>query len=269
MKILIISMANSTMRRAFQAQQAQRLGLDIEFVDAVPANSLSSDQLQTHANEWTRPIRAQDVACTLSHWKVWEIVASGNDLTCVLEDDVVLSDTFPAALHSIGQHDPGGNTIYDLEYALYAHTLGRHPAWRDTKLNLAAHQIFKNKRGAAAYVLGPRAAERLRAEAKGYAMMEAYLWTRRWSRPLQIEPCQAVQVDVLHPGFSFPGEYRPAGAAKMYRNLSTLRSKRIHLSISLNEAKQALSGVLNGERRPLGIERSAFHLPDLPARLAE
>ncbi len=189
------------------------------------------------------------------------MVAAQKEKVCVLEDDVVLSENIRSVLEHIDALENSWDYIYDLEYALRQHTLGKRPVWWDDKLKISASIIYKNKRGAAAYILGPRAAQRLRAEATQYWMMEAFLWTRRWATLVQIEPCQVVQLDVFDSNASFPSNGGPSIAREIFRNQSWLEAKLVRLKVSLNEAMQALSGALFGDRRPLDVNRSDFQIP--------
>lgn len=246
--------------------QAARLGLDMEFVDGVSVDDLPNRVLQNAANEWTRKIRASDIACTFSHWSVWEKIAAQNEKVCVLEDDVLLSANFKAVLGYIDARQDDWNCVYDLEYANKDHTLARFPTWREGELNVVSTRIYKNKRGAAAYVLGPEAARRLLAEARNYAMMEAFLWTRNWVQQLQIEPCVAVQLDVFDSSLRFEKDSQTqvmAKAGDALQNSSWVKSKLKRLSLSLNESRQFLRGLILGTRRPLRIKTEEFITPDL------
>lgn len=262
MRILVINTPNKASRRAFQQAQAERLNLKVEFINAVSVDNLPARVLQNAANEWTRAIRAQDVACTFSHWRAWEIIAEQTEQVCVLEDDVLLSERFKDVLDYIDRRRDGWSCVYDLEFANYDHKLSRSPVWRNASLKVAAHRIYKNKRGAAAYVLGPKAAERLLREANGYRMMEAFLWTRRWMRQLQIEPCQAVQLDVLDPNASFGSKDRQHRTTKIFHNRSWIGAKLKRLSLSVEELPLVLPGLVFGERRSLRMRRGDYVLPE-------
>ncbi len=265
MRILVINTPNKASRRVFQQTQAERLGLELEFINAVSVDDLPARVLQNAANEWTRAIRAQDVACTFSHWRAWEIVAEQTEQVCVLEDDVLLSDRFKDVLDYIERRRDGWSCVYDLEFANYKHKLSRSPVWRNAGLKLAAHRIYKNKRGAAAYVLGPKAAQRLLREATGYRMMEAFLWTRRWMRQLQIEPCQAVQLEVFDPDACFGQQDTQHRTIAVFRNRSWIGSKLKRLALSVEELPLALAGLVFGQRRSLRICREDYVLPETKA----
>lgn len=263
MRILVINTPNKASRRAFQLAQAERLGITLEFINAVSVDDLPARVLQNAANEWTRRIRAQDVACTFSHWRVWEMIAEQSEKICVLEDDVLLSHQFKDVLDHIETRQEGWNCVYDLEYAHAHHKLGRTPVWKNTDLNVTARRLYKNKHGAAAYVMGPKAAQRLLSEATGYRMMEAFLWTRGWMQQMQIEPCQAVQLDIFDPNASFgQSDAQHTRAHVTYRNTSWLRAKLIRLWVSIGELPLALPGLVFGKRRTLHMQRDDYILPD-------
>ncbi|WP_170407036.1 glycosyltransferase family 25 protein [Ruegeria arenilitoris] len=264
MKIMMINPPQNKLRREFQQRQAARLGLDIEFIDGVSVSDLSEATLQKAANEWTRKVRAQDIACTFSHRVVWKKAAAQTEKVCVLEDDVLLSDGFKSVLDYIDSREEPWNYLYDLEYAQYKHTVGRNPVWQNPTLQVVSRKIFKNKRGAAAYILGPKVAERLLKEATHYSMMEAFLWTRNWTQQMQVEPCQAVQLDVFDKEAVFgPQELNPPSpqAYAVYKNSSWTKAKLKRLSVSFAESGLFCQGLLFGERRPLSIRSEQFLLP--------
>ncbi|MCG7522001.1 glycosyltransferase family 25 protein [Ruegeria sp. Ofav3-42] len=261
MKIMVINPPNNRSRREFQLRQADRLGLELEFVNGVSVGDLPSRVLQNAANDWTRLIRAQDVACTFSHWSVWEKVANLDQKVCILEDDVLISNSFKPVLSYIRSRPDEWNCVYDLEYAQKKHTLGKTPIWQNAELSVEAHRIYKNKRGAAAYVLGPAAAQRLLDEAKHYHMMEGFLWTRKWMTQMQIEPCPVVQLDVLDPTATFGENNVNPANTMVFKNSSWVKAKLKRLSISIGETPQVLSGATIGERRPLRMNPSEFCPP--------
>lgn len=262
MRILVINTPNKVSRRTFQQAQADRLGMELEFINAVSVDDLPVRVLQNAANEWTRAIRAQDVACTFSHWCAWEIISEQTEQVCILEDDVLLSIHFKNVLDYIERRRDGWSCVYDLEFANHKHKLSRSPVWRNAGLQVTAHRIYKNKHGAAAYVLGPKAAQRLLREANGYHMMEAFLWTRRWMRQLQIEPCQAVQLDTFNSNASFGLQDSQHRTTKVFRNRSWIGAKLKRLTLSIEELPLLLLGLVFGVRRSLRMCRDDYLAPD-------
>lgn len=267
MRILVINTPNKASRRAFQQAQAKRLGLELEFINAVSVDDLPARVLQNAANEWTRAIRAQDVACTFSHWRAWEVIAEQAEQVCVLEDDVLLSENFKDVLDYIERRRDSWSCVYDLEFAVLKHKLSRTPVWRNAGLKVAAHRIYKNKRGAAAYVLGSKAAQRLLREANGYHMMEAFLWTRHWMRQFQIEPCQAVQLDVFDPNANFGEQDTGHQTTKVFSNKSWIGAKLKRLALSVEELPLVLSGLVFGRRRSLRMCRDDYVPPESRPRV--
>lgn len=113
-----------------------------------------------------------------------------------------------------------------------------------------------------AYVVGPKAAQRLLREANGYRMMEAFLWTRRWMRQLQIEPCQAVRLQVFDPNVSFGKQDKRHQTTKVFSNKSWIGVKLKRLALSVEELPLVLPGLVFGQRRSLRICREDHVLPE-------
>ena len=101
MKIYVISLENYRDRQKFQQEQAMAFGLDIEIVSAIDANSISEKKLQDAANNWSRPINAKDVACFLSHRKIWKLILKKGERALVIEDDVVFNQRIKEVLDNI------------------------------------------------------------------------------------------------------------------------------------------------------------------------
>ena len=90
MKALVINLARETTRLAFQRQQADRLGLDLEVVAAVQADALSPPADDPCWTRWQRPLRDVEKAALLSHRAVWARVIALDAPALVLEDDAWL-----------------------------------------------------------------------------------------------------------------------------------------------------------------------------------
>lgn len=258
MKIHVINPRHYVSRRRFQQQQAERLGLHMEFVDAVSLADMTEDQFQAAANEWTRPITAKDVACTLSHKKAWQAAAAANGPVCICEDDVVFDQHVTVALEQIACRNDPWNRIYDLEYVPRSHDMARTPLWHGGNPEFSATRVLKNKYGAGGYVITPRAAQRLLDETPGYVMLDAWLWTRPWLETCQIEPCPLTQTHNLA---SAPATEN-ARPDRFYRNTSWISAKRKRLQLSLDEAWPSLKARVAGIKRPLAIALDRFSAPD-------
>ena len=94
MHVYVINLARRPDRRAFMQQQADRLGMQFDYIDAVDAQSPTAnlDEIEILSGLHGR-ISKGDLACTLSHRKFWRLLlASGEPYAVVLEDDAILAD---------------------------------------------------------------------------------------------------------------------------------------------------------------------------------
>ena len=98
MKTYILNLPSANERRDFQLLQAEKLGLDAVLISAVTPRDIPVEQFQHQAFMWERPLKITEVACFLSHYGVWEIIAQGNEPALVLEDDAMLARNTPQLL---------------------------------------------------------------------------------------------------------------------------------------------------------------------------
>ena len=87
MKTYILNLPSALERRTFQTQQALRLGLEAQFIDAQTPADIPDAFFQAHAFSWERPIKITEVACFMSHHQVWQQIADSHEPALVLEDD--------------------------------------------------------------------------------------------------------------------------------------------------------------------------------------
>lgn len=259
MKIYCINLERSTDRRVFQEDQARRLGLSLEFVSAVDYRSLPESELIDAAQYWTRPIVGKDVGCFRSHRLAWERIAAANEAAIVMEDDVVLSTSFPSLLAALAERPFPRNRIYDLEYAPRKHVLQKSPIWSYGHFN--ARKLFINKNGAGCYALRPEVAQRLLAKAQPYVMVDSWMWTRPWIDQVQIEPCPAAQILDLEETPSRIDHATSGLEAIEYAQNSWFRKKWIRLLLTANQLPALLQSLWSGDRRMLSIRQDDFHKP--------
>lgn len=263
MKIYVINVPVATERRAMQQAQAERFGLDMQFIEAMDAEALDDSFCQRAANNWTRSVSKKDIACFLSHRHVWSLAAQDNGPVMIIEDDVVFSPAIKGVLaHLVARDDPW-NVIYDIEYAPGAHGLSKNLAWSAVDPDITARLIYKNKIGLGAYVLSPKVAKMLHEEEPLYAMADAYVWTRPWLSPYQIEPAPAVQMINLEDRINLESGHAHNREIR-FMNTSTLGRKLIRARITIDEARRMLPGLRDIDKRPLEFERDAFSNPMTP-----
>lgn len=257
MKIYVINVPVATERRALQEAQAKRFGLDMHFIDAVDAEGLEDSFCQRAANNWTRSVSKKDIACYLSHRHVWSLVAKEKGPVMVIEDDVVFSSAINGVLAHLDARDDAWNVIYDVEFAPGSHGLSKTVAWTGSDPDITARLIYKNKIGLGAYVLSPKAAELLHDEEPLYAMADAYVWTRPWLAPYQIEPAPTVQMVYLEDRTNLESGHAHNREIR-FMNTSYFRRKLIRLRITLDEARRMIPSLRDVDKRPLEFERDAF-----------
>jgi glycosyl transferase family 25 len=113
MHVYVINLARRPDRRAFMQEQADRLGLEFDYIDAVDAQSPSEnfDEIEVRTGSHGR-ISKGDLACTLSHRKFWRLfLESGAPHAVVLEDDAILSDDCGQFFADGGWIPPGADVV--------------------------------------------------------------------------------------------------------------------------------------------------------------
>jgi glycosyl transferase family 25 len=94
MHVYVINLARRPDRRAFMQQQADRLGLQFDFIDAVDARTDAPEFSEVEVRRGlSGRLSRGDLACTLSHRKFWRLfLETGEPYAVVLEDDAILAD---------------------------------------------------------------------------------------------------------------------------------------------------------------------------------
>lgn len=192
MRILVINLDQCRERLEFQRRQMQRLGLAFERLRAVTRSELDLEEMNCLASQWERPMRPNEVACLKSHQSAWRAIASGTEPVLVLEDDALLAATTPAVLEVLGRLDEFDHVT--LETRGRKKLLARHGLPLTGRIQ--AIRLYQDRTGAAAYVLWPRAAQRLLARSEQAAgLADALLAASYDLRSYQVEPAGAIQLD--------------------------------------------------------------------------
>ncbi len=104
-KIFIINLPNETTRFEFIKKQFAKIGLDVERVEGVYADTLSSEFIATiyspeaNRKSYVRPLHKGQIACYLAHIKAWKKIIEDNlDYAIVLEDDAKIINDFNAGV---------------------------------------------------------------------------------------------------------------------------------------------------------------------------
>lgn len=225
----IISLARAGDRRALMAAELARAGVAADWLDAIDGAAVPEATLLAEC----RPegpwgiFKPKDMACTLSHARLWErFLASEADLCLVLEDDVFLSPDLAGWLADTSWW-PLDADIVKLE------------RWRDDRLLVfldalgAQHQGRQLRRmhsrhsGSAAYMLNRRAARAL-LEARPFNVTIDQLLFHVNASPVargltryQVSPALAVQGNEppALPGAPRPPRQRLRGVAALRQAL--------------------------------------------------
>ena len=155
-------------------QQALRLGLEAQFIDAQTPADIPDAFFQAHAFSWERPIKITEVACFMSHHQVWQQIADSHEPALVLEDDAILAHNTPDLLKHLEMLN--GLDHVSLETRQRQKLLGRR-FQALSALNARLHPLLQDRTGAAAYVLWPSGARLLLTKFKlqGMGLADAFI----------------------------------------------------------------------------------------------
>lgn len=103
---LCINLPRAEERRQDIAAQARRLGLDVQFVDAVDGKDLPHDVPEYDRAERSKryhyDLTPNEIACTLSHKKALRtFLDSDAEYAVIMEDDAVLADNIEQGVYEL------------------------------------------------------------------------------------------------------------------------------------------------------------------------
>lgn len=190
MKVLFINLEREATRRAFQTEQAERLGLDLQRIPAVTRDQVEPPHDADYWKHWQRPLRPAEMATLLSHRAAWLEVLRHARPCLILEDDAWLMPSCPAFLADAA-------SLADVDH-LSLETRNRfkllgppHPS------HPGIRRLILDRTGAAAYVLWPEGARKLLARIGSVpGLADAVLMETPGLRSWQADPAQAIQVDM-------------------------------------------------------------------------
>lgn len=163
MHVYVINLARRPDRRAFMQQQADRLGLAFDYIDAVDARTDAPDfaEIEVRAGLHGRISRG-DLACTLSHRKFWrQFLETGEPYAVVLEDDAILADDCAQFFASTDWIPPGADVVKLERYGrLRPMFMDRNPPRAHTR---SVGRFYGKCAGTAGYVVSAAGARLLLA----------------------------------------------------------------------------------------------------------
>lgn len=243
-EILLINLDRSVDRLQFQRRQLGRLGLHFVRLRGCTPQDIDDRRYRELAWRWQRPMSRTEVACLLSHARAWRHVADSGRPALVLEDDAVVSDGLPGFLAQLGRRDLA-REIVNLETRHTRKFVSRRTV-ADEVAGVRLFELMIDRGGAAAYVVGPQAAERLLERMSTRpALADALINATRGVRRLQAEPALAVPSDCLR--------QRPSGAAEPPPLPSTIESARERRGFLGYQVRQWLTAPRCRLRRLAGV----------------
>jgi glycosyl transferase, family 25 len=155
-----INLARRTDRRASMEAQLEHLGLAGERIEATLASDLPAELVAQHvALGAHKRFSLREFAVGVSHRDAYvRFLATSDPYALVLEDDIVLSNKLPAFLHAFEQ-DPQGVDLLRIETFNSPAQISTRPI--SFIAGMALHSMHGWTWGAAAYIVGRRAAQTL------------------------------------------------------------------------------------------------------------
>lgn len=193
---LVINLASSPERLAFQQQQLAYLDIAWQALAAVDVNDVSESDYEQMANGWERKLRKTEVACFLSHKKAWQWVVRKNTPVLILEDDALLSKHSANLLQSLADNTIAQTADHiTLEIRNRKKLLAKEHHVVNASFSLT--RLFQDRAGAAAYVLYPSGAKKLleKTHTHAPALADAFICSHYGLRSYQVIPAAAIQSD--------------------------------------------------------------------------
>ena len=200
MQALVLNLATSTDRMAFQRRQLDRLGLSYLRIEAATPQTLDPPEGDPVWQRWQRPMSDVEKAILVSHRLAWHRVVEADAPHLILEDDAWLSGRATDLLARLGPMT--GLDHVSLETRGRTKIIGRapHPDCPGIR------RLYQDRTGAAAYVVWPSGANKLLARSSREAgIADAVICAAYEMSSWQAVPALAIQLDQAdHYGVSSP-----------------------------------------------------------------
>lgn len=193
---LVINLASSPERMAFQKQQLTNQGIYFKRIEATSTQDFGAATYEQYAGNWERKLRPTEVACFLSHLSAWQAVLDNNQPHLILEDDALLAHNFADLLASAQAQAPAETDLITFEVRARKKLLAN----ANIKLNAdyALHRLYQDRTGAAGYLLYPSGAKKLMASyaKQGMALADAFIANNYKLNSCQVVPAAIIQLDM-------------------------------------------------------------------------
>jgi len=193
---LVINLSTATERWEFQKKQLNTLGIKYQRWEAAAVSNITTNEYEKWANDWQRKLRRTEVACFLSHYQVWQHIANSAQSFLILEDDAMLSQNLLNVLDTLSTQPPTNYHHLNFETRGRKKLIGKQGIHIGN--DIALHDLFLDKTGAAAYLLTPKGAQILldAVEKSGAGLADALLCHTKPLKSMQSVPALAIQMDM-------------------------------------------------------------------------
>ncbi len=248
MKALFINLDHEVSRRAFQIDQAARLGIELLRISAVTSEAVAPPPDATYWHRWQRPLRHAEMATLLSHRKAWQHVQKTMSPCLILEDDAWLMPSSASFLAEVA-----GLTGIDhlsLEVRNRFKIVGKpYPNHNGLR------RLVLDRSGAAAYVLWPEGARKLIARTDLVpGLADAVLMETPGLKSWQADPAHAIQIDMATSyGLTAPINVSSAISNSVRPGRGTLPFRLRRLKENLRQSARMLHLAIGAERRKIPL----------------
>lgn len=214
MKVYVINLARATERRQKMQMQADRLGVHLDFIEAVDGKTITdADRALVDHKKRRRitpyPLTDNEIGCWLSHRKAMQrLIDSGDAMAAILEDDAALAVDFPRVLNAIEAQGLPFDVV-DLHRNLKKHEI--FAVCRQLLPGFSLGRIGYTHMNATGYVMSRQGAEKFLAYAKRFVHAVDKEMHSYWANGLDIFGIETPAILPDDGGYSFIGETRGAG----------------------------------------------------------
>lgn len=262
---LVINLARSTERMAFQENQLIRLGIAFERIAATSTSDIPQVIYEQHANDWERKMRPTEVACFMSHLNAWKHVVESQKAHLILEDDALLANNCAELLTEL-HTNPLQADVVTLEVRARKKLVSK----KQYNLTSEYHalRLYQDRTGAASYILYPAGAQKLlnAFDKNGMALADAFIANNYNLLSYQVEPAACIQLDMCE-HYGIPSRMQMtstiattvADKPVANNNADERAFKWRRLMSQLKMAVRFLSTCIKAKRRPVSINHASFN----------
>lgn len=197
MDIFLINLEQSKERLQAQKNQFKKQHLDFIRMPAVSITDIDDDYYQKVAFSWQRPLKKAEIACILSHKKLWQWSVDNNKACVILEDDVLLVNNFKEIINEIEQFSPTIDYINLEAHSRRKKIISNNPIITLCQAQFSLYNLFLDKSGTGGYIIYPSGAKKLLQflDERPLGPADEFIFSCPYLNKYQIEPAALIQSD--------------------------------------------------------------------------